>query len=151
MDKRVKTLLYTGLAFIFVGVYLLQHPIPFSPQDKMVRLINQERGRVGVLGVRENGYLDESAHNKACDLRDRNYWAHYAPDGTSPWDFIHETGYNYYYAGENLCKDNNVEVCMENFMQSPAHRANILDSDYRDVGIGICGNFVVQHFGSGNY
>lgn len=148
MDQRVKRLLYIGLGLIFIGVYLLQHPIVVTPQNEMVQLINKERGKIGVLGVKENGYLDTSAYNKACDLRDRNYWAHFAPDGTSPWDFIHDTGYEYYYAGENLCRDNNIEVCMQNFMESPKHRDNILDSNYKDVGIGICGNFIVQHFGS---
>ena len=65
----------------------------------------------------------------------KNYWAHFAPDGsTSPWDFIHQSGYNYIFAGENLAKgftDANSVVAA--WMNSPSHRENILSNKYKDV------------------
>ncbi len=124
-------------------------PLPTpSETHSMVDIINYERRINGVDPVKENAKLTKSATNKACDMRDRNYWAHVAPDGTTAWSFFIGVGYSYHYAGENLVRDVSDDTkAMKLLMTSPKHKENVLDSSFEDVGIGYCGSFIVQHFG----
>jgi uncharacterized protein YkwD len=117
------------------------------PNDSMLVLVNYERQKVGLNTLKENSLLDSSAKVKACDLLNKGYWAHIAPDGTTPWNLIIKAGYKYIRAGENLCSMGNDVSCMESFMNSPTHKANILGR-YKEMGIGRCGKFTTQHFGS---
>ena len=68
----------------------------------------------------------------------RGYWSHDTPDGQTPWSFMIAAGYDYQTAGENLAYgfDTSADV-MTAWMNSPDHRANILNSTYHDIGIGI--------------
>ena len=113
-----------------------------------IDLINKERANEGIESLARNQLLVNSATAKACDLRDRDYWAHIAPDGTQPWEFFIDEGYIYTYAGENLCMDQDEITCVKTCMRSKDHRENILSLDFKDIGIGKCGKFVVQHFGA---
>lgn len=108
-----------------------------SDQELLV-LVNQKRIENGLSPLTLNGTLSSAAHGKARHMLDNNYWAHFAPDGTSPWIFIINSGYNYVYAGENLAKGFvNANDAVEAWMSSPTHRDNILSSQYRDVGFAI--------------
>ena len=87
----------------------------------------------------------------------KGYWAHFAPDGTSPWSFFLSFGYKYQYAGENLARDfSNANDAVNAWMNSPTHRENILNSKYKEIGIGVVeGNLagvdttvIVQFFGA---
>lgn len=108
-----------------------------SDQELLV-LVNQKRLENGLSPLILNGALSSAAYRKARHMLDNNYWAHFAPDGTSPWNFIISSGYNYVYAGENLAKGFvNANDAVEAWMNSPKHRDNILSSQYRDVGFAI--------------
>lgn len=108
-----------------------------SDQELLV-LVNQKRLENGLSPLTLNGTLSSAAYGKARHMFDNNYWAHFAPDGTSPWNFIINSGYNYVYAGENLAKGFvNANDAVEAWMNSPTHRDNILSSQYRDVGFAI--------------
>ena len=68
----------------------------------------------------------------------KGYWAHFAPDGTSPWSFFIKFGYKYRYAGENLARDfSNASSAVDAWMNSPTNRENILNPNYREIGIGV--------------
>lgn len=104
-----------------------------------------------------NDKLASSAQAKAEDLASKGYFAHNSPDGKTPWDFIAASGYDYLHAGENLAEGFfEAETTEEAWMNSPGHRANILNSNYKEMGVGIATGkynnhtviFVVQHFGS---
>ena len=100
-------------------------------------LINSERTANGLIPLRIDKSLDQAAKNKSLDMVNRNYFEHYAFD-LAPWDFIISAGYNYLYAGENLAMDfNTAEGTVNAWMKSPAHRDNILNPDYSDMGIGV--------------
>ena len=87
----------------------------------------------------------------------KGYFSHNTPSGQTPWDLITASGYNYITAGENLAVNftqaENVETA---WMNSPDHRANILNKSYQNIGIGIAQGlyqghqaiFVVQMFGA---
>jgi hypothetical protein len=85
-----------------------------------------------------NSQLDAAAQAKANDMVTRNYWSHNTPDGRTPWSFITAAGYNYQAAGENLAYGfNSADDAVTGWMNSPTHRANILNADYQDVGFGV--------------
>ncbi len=99
---------------------------------------NQDRINAGLKPLALNTQLSGAAEAKAQDMFAKNYWAHFGPNGESPWDFIHSAGYNYIYAGENLARGFTSSTDVVNaWMASPEHRANMLSNNYTDVGFAI--------------
>jgi uncharacterized protein YkwD len=79
--------------------------------------------------------LTAAAQAKANDLVTKNYWAHTSPSGQSPWEFIGATGYQYQTAGENLAYGfSDANSTETGWMNSPEHKANILNNSYTQVG-----------------
>lgn len=106
--------------------------------DGVYSASNQERINNGLTPLSLNSALNSAALAKANDMIADNYWAHIAPDGTSPWAFISASGYQYTAAGENLAKDFNTSSgVVAGWMGSPTHAANILNSSYKDVGYAV--------------
>lgn len=96
---------------------------------------NQQRVNAGLAPLSLNSQLSSAAQAKAADMFAKDYWAHVAPDGTTPWSFIYGAGYNYQTAGENLAKNFNTSGGVVNgWMASQAHKDNILNTTYQDVG-----------------
>lgn len=114
----------------------------------MVGLINIEREREGLKPLKENPILDKTAELKACDMEASNYFEHEDLKGQKSWHLFRENGYDYQYAGENLARNHGVFESMRLFMQSPSHRENIMLPEYKEVGVGTCGKYMVQHFGA---
>lgn len=99
---------------------------------------NQKRQEAGLSPLILNNQLSEAAAGKADDMFSNNYWAHFGPDGKSPWDFIVGSGYQYSFAGENLAKDFNDSASVVNaWINSPSHRDNILKQEYNDIGFAV--------------
>jgi uncharacterized membrane protein YidH (DUF202 family) len=96
---------------------------------------NQAREDAGYQSLTLNSKLDRAAYAKAQNMFEDQYWAHNAPDGTPPWKWLGDVGYNYDVAGENLAKNfSTTEAVMTAWMNSPEHKANILNAEYKDVG-----------------
>jgi len=124
---------------------------------KLLEFTNAERQKNGLPALTENTQLSDAAYKKAANMFQNDYWAHFGPNGESPWDFIKQSGYRYEYAGENLAKNflfsQNV---VDAWMNSPTHKENILRKDYREVGFAVVNGMlngeettlVVQMFGS---
>lgn len=99
---------------------------------------NKQRERANVTPLRTNDRLSEAAYLKAQDMLRQQYWAHVAPDGTTPWQWLTKTGYNYTSAGENLAKNfSSSSATMTAWMASPEHRENVLSSRYSEVGFAV--------------
>ena len=83
--------------------------------------------------------LTKAAALKADDMFSDNYWAHFAPDGTSPWYFYGKVGYSYTWAGENLARDFQTSAgVVAGWMASTAgHKENILNSNFTEVGVAV--------------
>lgn len=106
--------------------------------QEVVNLTNQKRSEEGLSSLSLNQELSAAAYTKGRDMIDKDYWAHVAPDGTQPWKFFNDFGYKYRYAGENLARDfSNAQSAVDAWMNSPTHRDNILNSKYKEIGIGI--------------
>ncbi len=123
----------------------------------ILELTNYSRSVFGLSAVSLSNNLTKAAQAKAEDMIKNQYFAHTSPQGLTPWDFIKGQGYNYIIAGENLALNFSTSEGVENaWMNSPGHKANILNKDFQDIGIGIAsGNYkgqkttmVVQIFGT---
>jgi len=99
---------------------------------------NNQRSANGLGGLGLNAALDQAAQSKANDMAARDYWSHNTPDGQTPWSFIAAAGYSYQTAGENLAYGFDTSAnTVTGWMNSPEHRANILNTTYQEVGFGI--------------
>lgn len=126
-------------------------------QKRLIELTNVERGKKGLEPLSESSALDNAAALKAQNMFSENYWAHFAPSGKTPWDFMLSSGYKFTFAGENLAKNfyksDDVVVA---WMNSQTHRDNLLNPKYREIGIAVVNGslngqqttLVVQMFGT---
>ncbi len=132
--------------------------ISYSISDaEMLTAVNEQRAQHGLAPLTMNSQLSQAASGKAANMFANNYWAHFGPDGTTPWQFIRGSGYDYIDAGENLAKGfTNSSDVVNAWMNSPTHRANVLSPKYSDIGFAIVPGvlegedtvLVVQMFGS---
>lgn len=138
----------------FPGV--LGYAANINPSE-VIRLTNDQRIQNGLPSLSENPTLSSAALAKGNDMLAKGYWAHFAPDGTSPWSFFLQFGYRYRYAGENLARDfSDAGSAVAAWMNSPSHRENILSANYREIGVAVLdGNLagsdttlIVQFFGT---
>lgn len=123
----------------------------------LVDLANGDRSAYQLPALEENRTLDKAAQLKANDMAAKGYFAHESPDGHSPWYWFTQAGYHFAYAGENLAVyfDDSAAVNAA-WMNSPGHRANILNVYFTQIGIatargiyqGRDTTFVVQLFGT---
>lgn len=139
------------LSTMFVTLFSMNVSISkasdITPQN-LETLINSERVTDGLIPLKINDQLDAAANAKSDDMLNRNYFEHYA-FGLTPWNFIIKAGYNYLYAGENLAMDfDTAEGNVNAWMNSPAHKANILNSDYTDMGMGVVKGVYTDSSGS---
>lgn len=99
---------------------------------------NSQRQADGEATLTMNSLLAKAAQAKANDMAAKDYWSHNSPTGETPWDFITAAGYDYQTAGENLAYGfDSASATITGWMNSPEHRANILNTSYTNVGFGI--------------
>lgn len=122
-----------------------------AQEQQALALLNKDRAAYGLAALKSNSQLTKLAENYAKDMINRGFFAHNNPEGQSPFDRMQAAGITYKTAGENLAINSGVEAAEKAFMNSSGHRANILNSTYTDVGIGVVQNssgqvYVVQEF-----
>jgi uncharacterized protein YkwD len=109
-------------------------------------LINDERITHGERPLQPNADLEACAQEHSESMANDDYFSHEGPDGSTPLSRMQAAGYIYssnigYEIGENIAWGTlwlaTPKSIVESWMQSPEHRANILDSDYRETGIGV--------------
>lgn len=162
-DVYVRTIYSTGDVFVFriivsesvksSSVEIARpNPATENPSElaqQVLELVNRERAKVGVKPLQLTKFLLDSAAIRAEEIS-RSY-SHTRPDGR-PCSSIMKDGQ--YMIGENIAAGSSTaEAVMEQWMNSPGHRANILNSDYTELGVGYFyksdspyGNYWVQIF-----
>ena len=122
----------------------------------LISLLNEQRKNLGLTPLNQDEKLTKAAVTKAKDMLDLDYFGHKNPDGVSAWYWIEKQGYDYKLAGENLAigflDSEEVHLAWNN---SDLHKQNLLNPDFKDVGISVLtGEFqggettvVVQLFG----
>lgn len=105
--------------------------------ERIVVLTNEQRNNQGLGSLTINSLLSEAARQKAAEMFTFGCWSHNC-NGRNPWWFFKNVSYNYLYAGENLAKDfGDAETAVSAWMDSPTHRDNILNNNYKEIGIAV--------------
>jgi hypothetical protein len=111
-------------------------------EQEVLELANMERSSEGLEPLQMNKNLTLAAYIKAYDMLSKQYWSHYGPSGESAWKFILSSGYQYSVAGENLAYGYENTFDLHNaWMKSNSHRKNILNENFRDVGVAVVEGF----------
>ncbi len=108
-----------------------------AEERQMWELVNAERTSRGLKALEIHPGLVKLARLKSQDMITHNYFAHQSPSYGSPFEMMQKEGIGYRFAGENLAGASTVERAHQALMNSPGHRANILNPNYTHIGIGI--------------
>lgn len=109
-----------------------------TPDERlMLDLLNGERVRAGLGPLAVDPVLVRLARLKSEDMVANGYFGHISPNYGSPFAMMDRAGVTYRFAGENLAGAPSVDVAHRALMNSPGHRANILNPNFTHVGIGI--------------
>jgi uncharacterized YkwD family protein len=115
-------------------------PAPVSSnnamQTEMLGYINAERAKANVAPLTLDSSLNNGAYLKSKDMAVNQYFDHNSPTYGSPFDMMNNMGIVYRTAGENIAKNVSVKGAHDAFMNSPGHKANILNSAYHKLGLG---------------
>ncbi|HTY39647.1 MAG TPA: CAP domain-containing protein [Candidatus Paceibacterota bacterium] len=162
---RTRALLALGAVLIVVeAVFLVQVLIIFPNANFLATIVatvlvdrtNASRVDANLAPLATSPILEKAAALKANDMAEKGYFAHTSPDGTTPWDWFKQAGYKYEYAGENLAVNfTDSEDTVRAWLNSPSHRANIMNGHFTEIGIGTASGkyqghdtvFIVQLFG----
>lgn len=127
----------------------------FTPRPdleaEMLVLLNREREERGLRPLKVDSELTEVARNHSKDMFLRGYFSHYSIEKKDPFDRMRSAGVKFSTAGENLALAQNLTMAHTGLMNSPGHKANILQPAFGRVGIGILdggiyGLMITQNF-----
>ncbi|MER7577999.1 CAP domain-containing protein [Streptomyces sp. NPDC126514] len=106
-------------------------------EGQVITLVNKERAAAGCGPLTSNAQLASAALNHSSDMAQRGFFDHVSPDGTDPGDRITAAGYKWSTYGENIARGQQTAAeVMDGWMNSPGHRANILNCSFKEIGIG---------------
>ncbi len=115
---------------------------PTSAEAQVLAMVNQERAQAGCSPVTADKELAGLAQRFSDDMAERGFFDHTDPDGHTPWDRARVAGISDL-GGENIARGQaNAQSVMDSWMNSSGHRANILNCEYKTLGVGV-------HFGPG--
>lgn len=118
-------------------------------EKQVVDLVNKERAANGLAPLTLNEKLCGVARTKSQDMKDLGYFSHTSPTYGSPFDMMKSFGISYRTAGENIAMGQRTpEEVVNAWMNSPGHRANILNPSFTQIGVGYVanGNYWTQMF-----
>ena len=140
LDRTVlkRILIFCLLASpVFAGVAQHASAYDVEAENQMVALINKERAERGLQPVRIDERLIQAARLHSETMISHHELSHRLPNEPELRDRVAVTGIDFSMAGENVAYDANAQHAHVEFMHSPGHRANILQSKFNAVGIGI--------------
>ncbi|WP_031167286.1 CAP domain-containing protein [Streptomyces durhamensis] len=113
-----------------------------AAEAEVLKLVNQERAKVGCSPLAANSSLTRLAESFSDDMAARDFFDHTDPNGKTPWDRAAAAGVTDL-GGENIARGQaDAAAVVQAWMNSPGHRANILNCDFKTLGVGV-------HFGPG--
>ncbi len=118
--------------------------------QQVVRLVNNVRERSGLAPLRTNAKLAKAARLHSRDMARNDFFSHTSPTGSNAGDRVQSVGYAFSNVGENLAAGQaNAQQVFRAWMDSPSHRASILNPNFREIGIGY--EFLFRDRGSVNH
>ncbi|WP_052476000.1 CAP domain-containing protein [Cohnella kolymensis] len=123
----------------------LQSQTTYAKQ--VVTLVNRNRAKAGLKPVTLSTKLSAVAKAKAIDLYTNDYFDHISPIYGSPFKMMKAFGITYNYAGENIARGQKTpQAVVTAWMNSPGHRANIMNKHYKYIGMSYYKGGWVQQF-----
>lgn len=113
----------------------LGNPTLTQEEQEVLDLINAEREKQGLGKLQVYNELQRVAKLKAEDIINNSYFSHTSPVLGTPFEMLKNEGIQYKYAGENLAGNETGIKAVDAWMNSQAHKDNILDTDYEYTGI----------------
>lgn len=122
-----------------------------ADEKEVFSLINQQRANNGLSALKIDEEVQKVARIKAQDMVNNNYFSHNSPTYGSPFDMLKSFKVSYSTAGENIAGNSNNSAAVNAWMNSPGHKANILNDTFKFTGIGVVtsskyGKIYVQMF-----
>ena len=118
--------------------------------NRVVELTNIERAKVGLQPLTLNLQLANAAQDHSRSMAQDDFFSHTGADGSTVGSRVQDNGYQYANAGENIAVgQTTAEQVVASWMNSPGHRANILNENYTEIGIGY--EYLADDTGSVNY
>ena len=125
-------------------------PVNSAPSGEIYGRINQIRAQNGAGPLAPCGSLARAAQAHAGDMAARGSLTHYGGDGSDPGARLRRHGYGAGFWGEVIAGGTHtVEGVVGVWMNSPRHRAILLDRAYRDIGVGVVNGYWVADVGAG--
>ncbi|RKD25917.1 hypothetical protein BEP19_03025 [Ammoniphilus oxalaticus] len=107
-------------------------------EEEVIALTNLERVKAGLPALKVNQELGRVARVKSQEMIDLRYFDHQSPTYGSPFEMMESFGISYTYAGENIAAgQQTAEEVVNGWMNSPGHRANIMNANYTQIGVGL--------------
>jgi uncharacterized protein YkwD len=113
--------------------------VPADPtaEAAVLALVNEARVDAGCGALTADPALAAVARAHSADMRDRDYFSHTSPEGLSPFDRAERAGIDYSRAENIAFGQADATAVMEAWLESPGHRANILDCELTKLGVGV--------------
>lgn len=112
-------------------------------EAQVLALVNKERASAGCSPLTSNAKLTKAADDYSDVMADSGVMSHTGPDGSTMASRVEAAGYAWSTLGENIAQgQSDAAAVMDAWMNSPGHRANILNCSFKEIGIGV-------HFGDG--
>ncbi|MCU1289399.1 MAG: uncharacterized protein JWN60_1628 [Acidobacteria bacterium] len=120
-------------------------------EAQMLEMVNGERAANGLPPLAPDPEMTEVARRHSADMFVRGYFSHNTPENKTPFDRMRESDVRFRTAGENLALAPTLEIAHTGLMNSPGHRANILEPRFGRLGIGVLdggrrGLMITQNF-----
>jgi uncharacterized protein YkwD len=111
-----------------------------ASEAQMLNDLNKERTSRGLAALKVDARYVKVGRDYARDMWTRRYFSHYSPEGHAVTDRFDAAGIDYSVAGENLALAPTEETAHTGLMNSEGHKANILEPEFKTVGIGVIDN-----------
>lgn len=107
-------------------------------ETEVIRLVNVERSKAGRSALRENNEVSKVARIKSEDFVNHNYFSHNSSTYGTPFEMLRNFGITFTAAAENIASgQKTAKEVINTWMNSSGHRANILNSTYNQIGVGV--------------
>ena len=124
------------LASVLLGLALAgAAPSTVSPSAALLVDLNRTRAAHGLPALTVSFELTKAAQLHAVDMMRHRFFAHESPNGRTPFDRMHDQGVAFRFAGENIAMAPSEPVAEQSLYDSAPHRQNMLDPQFKRVGI----------------
>lgn len=112
-----------------------------AQENEVVRLVNIQRSKAGLPALKINWQLSRVARHKSADMANKGYFSHNSPTYGTPFQMMENFGLRFTAAGENIAYGQRTPAeVMNDWMNSPGHRSNIMSGSFSEIGVGLAKN-----------